>query len=44
MNWDKVRKLKSTHCGQSPWCEEDNCRCDEWEEAEAEKVFNTKCQ
>lgn len=39
MDYDKLKELKTTYCGQSPWCEEDHCRCDEWEDAESEKIF-----
>ena len=38
IDFEKLRKYKSP-CGNSPWCEEDRCRCDEWEDAEADKVF-----
>lgn len=34
-------KIKSTYCGQSPWCEEDHCRCDAWDDAQADKVFGS---
>ena len=34
-------KIKSTYCGQSPWCEPDVCKCDAWDDAEADKVFGS---